>query len=1514
MRMKNKIIIYNSIIYKEILLSGNKEKHLVVGTGNDAYLRFPSDEIKYDFNVEFINDGYSWVIKCSDNICIINEAKERIRDYKIEIGEKIKIVKMTNGEEIFTCYFVHHFENQNEDYNKRIDCRQINTFRVGTSSNSTIQILSDSSINTELVMTKNGKGFRCDISNCEENVFLNGNPVRKNSIDILNHDFLSLGEFNFYYCDGWFYVSEKLPLNTGLFSEVLHMSKNHLMYPTFIRSVRQMYEIPAEKIDILPPKSYTPGTNRNLAMSILPILLSMMFMLIMRFFMGRSAIFAIYSIGMMLVSILMAIWNYKYQDKQHSNNMRNRVERYSNYISISEEKIEKLRNKEQRIARQKTPSLEEQMSFVDNFDARLFERRPEDDDFLSCYLGTGTLEADNQIEYKKQEYVDIDDPLMDYPEMLHNKYKYTSEMPIILKLKENSALGFVGVRNKLYQMLKNLILTLGISHYFNDVKFCLFIDYEDVQYFEWCRWLQNFTNEYTNKRNIACDEKSTRQLLEFLYAELSGRENNKQVNHNFEVHYVIFVYRSEMVCKHPINTFFSKAKDLGVTFVFWEEYPEFLVKDCEMRVFLSGEEYSGYIQDAKNGENIQRFTYSRVPMKDAEKAALKMSCVYVEETNLESKLTKNISLFELLDITSVTQLDLKRRWDNSKIYESMAAPLGVKSGDEIVYLDIHEKNHGPHGLVAGTTGSGKSEILQSYILSMSTLFHPHEVGFIIIDFKGGGMANQFKKLPHLNGVITNIDGKQINRSLMSIRAELLKRQELFAEYEVNHIDDYIKAYKSGKAKKPLPHLILIVDEFAELKSEQPEFMKELISTARIGRSLGVHLILATQKPAGVVNDQIWSNSNFRLCLRVQNKEDSNEVLKSPLAAEIREPGRAYLQVGNNEIFLLFQSGYSGAGIPKDELGCKEDFNICMVDVCGNRVPIYEQQKKENDTQITQLDAMVDYIELFCNENNIDKLPDICLQPLSERIIYSADNYKGKNADICIPFGYYDDPSRQLQEITELNFTQNNVVILGASQSGKTNLLQVILKAIADLYTPEDVTVYIWDFASMVLKRFEKMAHIGSVITLRDDDTMKSFIKMIMEELESRKDRLSEEGYSSYSVYLESGKKEMPQIILLLDNLMAFKELFPQYEDVFMRLCREGNAVGIAIVVTSVQTNAVGFRMLANFGKRIALYSNDSSSYGYLFDRCRIKPDNLPGRFLTEIDKEVYEGQSFVAFEAEKESDKLAEIDNFISEVNKKYKEKKVTKFESLPNIVTTDYINERVDCLPGEMVVGIDYLSVGAKKINILEHNIWGILEKEHSGSTNFMNYIVQTLFNNRKNQPVRIDIVDHINRKLDIWQEYQEVINYSYNPVKVIDYVTEISTILQERYQDMVSGNESGQEQELLVLLINSAEAYNILGGNLKVQDMYSKIVTLYKGLGVFIILGKLPNANLNFGMPPIIKIVRDEMNIFSFQNINEQRLVDVPAAIVREYAKKLETGDAYLIEGTNLSKIKTPLWENKI
>lgn len=212
-------------------------------------------------------------------------------------------------------------------------------------------------------------------------------------------------------------------------------------------------------------------------------------------------------------------------------------------------------------------------------------------------------------------------------------------------------------------------------------------------------------------------------------------------------------------------------------------------------------------------------------------------------------------------------------------------------------------------------------------------------------------------------------------------------------------------------------MILIVDEFAELKAEQPEFMKELISAARIGRSLGVHLILATQKPSGQVDDQIWSNSRFKLCLKVQSQEDSNEVLKSPLAAEIKEPGRAYLQVGNNEVFELFQSAYSGAPEKMDDTNIKE-FSFCEINESGKRNPVFVQKKKTaSGSNFTQLESIVKYVSKYCEEKKIERLANICLPPLPTMIEYPETLSKNNT---MVKIGIYDDPDNQVQEAAAID--------------------------------------------------------------------------------------------------------------------------------------------------------------------------------------------------------------------------------------------------------------------------------------------------------------------------------------------------------------------------------------------------------------------------------------------------------------------------------------------------------------
>lgn len=1516
--MEYKLIIYGKGLYKEVPLKEEFAQKVSIGTGKESQLRFQSGKYGLEFQVSFEKSADKWCMTCSDTIYLKKDNLFKEFVQYPNPGDVIMICDSETDAELFSIHFSIDFGNDCCDYNKRIDCRNVNSLQIGGLVQSTVRILQDSIAQDEIRLEKqqNG-GYLIYLEQCRYGISINGCQIKTGPVPVQNHDFFSINGCHFYINDEWLYTSENMPLDTRLYVEAVQSVKNHYQYPKFIRSVRQLYVTPEEKLEVLAPKQLPEEPQGSLAMTIVPILSSLILTVVMRGLMGRSGVFMIYCVGTMVLSAAMSLWNYKNQGKQYKERCKKREEDYLNYVAAQEVKIQELRQKEQMIARQQNTVLEEQLDFVADFDSRLFEKQKEDEDFLDCFLGRGTLEAACQVDYKKQEYVDTEDPLMDYPQMLHEKYRYIDDMPITMKLKEMNAVGFVGDRGKLYQIAKNMLLSLSATHYFKDVKYFFILNEEDKDYFDWARWLKNAVDEKAGIRNFMYDNDSRKVLLEFLYNELSRRESAGAKNRlKDEPYFVVFVYRSEYISTHPISNYIEKAKELGFLFLFFEDYAEFVHKDCNARVFLERGSNEGDIQYVENGEEVQRFCYPHITKERAAFTALRLGCIYVDEVSLESTLTKNISLFRLMNIQTVEDLNLETRWNNSKIYETMAAPLGVKSGDEIVYLDLHEKFHGPHGLVAGTTGSGKSEILQSYILSMATLFHPYEVGFVIIDFKGGGMVNQFRDLPHLNGAITNIDGREIDRSLSSIRAELRKRQELFSEYGVNHIDDYIKLFKEHKTEKPLPHLILIVDEFAELKSEQPEFMKELISTARIGRSLGVHLILATQKPSGVVNDQIWSNSKFKLCLKVQTKEDSNEVLKSPLAAEIREPGRAYLQVGNNEIFQLFQSAYSGETIPSQSVGAVKKFRVCKVDLAGRRTVIYEQKPQKDESGVTQLDALVSYVHNYCEEKHIAKLPDICLPALGFSLPYTQEGYEAETTDICVPVGFYDNPSRQMQAVTDVNFTQNHIYVVGSSQYGKTNLLQTMIRGLSDRYTSDEVNIYVLDFATMIMKNFETLRHVGAVMTPREDEKIKNFIKMMMEEIEKRKDTFAQMGLSSFGAYRESGYREMPQIIIMLDNFGAFKELFPKYEEYLLSICREGVAVGVSLVATTSQTSAVGYRYLSNFGKRIALYCNESSEYNNIFEKCRIKPDNKPGRCLLELDREVYEGQVYLAFPAEKEIEKIAEIRTYIEQTNQADTGKGAKKVPEIPNVVTQEFIKRQltVSLKPYQLPAGLNFATTEFEFLNLNVENVIGISGKEHMGANNFLNYIVGSLIRNKEQDAVRFYVIDSLEKKLKKqFTGMEQQVQYSCNPMDSIAYMAELKKELSERYQWMMDGQEERLEQEpLLVYVINAADAYTVLSNSAETMEEFKEIINRFRALKLCFLFAQLPNAGMSYGSLPFIKSMKELISVYLFYNLSEQKVADVTPNLVREYAKPLEAGEAYHVYGALFQKLKTPLWDN--
>lgn len=399
---------------------------------------------------------------------------------------------------------------------------------------------------------------------------------------------------------------------------------------------------------------------------------------------------------------------------------------------------------------------------------------------------------------------------------------------------------------------------------------------------------------------------------------------------------------------------------------------------------------------------------------------------------------------------------------------------------------------------------------------------------------------------------------------------------------------------------------------------------------------GVHLILATQKPAGIVDDQIRSNSKFAICLKVQDTEDSNDVIKRPDAARLRNAGQFFMQVGNDDYFVLGQSAWAGAQYyPSSIIKKKIDNSINFVSNIGvslKDVDNINQKKIKNKGE--QLTNIVRYMSELAKAEHI-KTTNLWLDEIPENIY--VDKLKKKYSVIkededqisCV-IGEYDDPYNQKQGLVKLNFSSiGNTIIYGNAESGKETLLSTITYDLIQTYSSEDVWIYILDFGSESLKVFRDSPHVGDVIFINESEKIGRFFDMLQRIIKERKNILSNYN-GNYNLYVKTAKKKMPMLLIILNNYESFSENYEnKYDDIFLSITRECVKCGIVFTITTSSHNDLRYRLSQNFRKKIALQINNEDDYINIFDKIgRKRPAHIFGRGLISLeDDEIYEFQT-----------------------------------------------------------------------------------------------------------------------------------------------------------------------------------------------------------------------------------------------------------------------------------------------
>ncbi|MBO9627726.1 MAG: phosphopeptide-binding protein, partial [Microbacterium sp.] len=549
---------------------------------------------------------------------------------------------------------------------------------------------------------------------------------------------------------------------------------------------------------------------------------------------------------------------------------------------------------------------------------------------------------------------------------------------------------------------------------------------------------------------------------------------------------------------------------------------------------------------------------------------------------------------------------------------NLRAIIGQSQTDAMT-LDL--RTQGPHALVGGTTGAGKSEFLQAWVLGMAAAHSPDRVTFLFVDYKGGSAFADCVDLPHTVGLVTDLSPHLVRRALTSLRAELHHREHLFNRKKAK---DLLELEKRRDPETP-PALVLVIDEFAALAGEVPEFVDGVVDIAQRGRSLGIHLIMATQRPAGVIKDNLRANTNLRVALRMADESDSKDVVDDPVAASFPPsiPGRGIAKTGPGRL-VPFQSAYAG-GWSTEEVQAAE---VKVAELRFGSIQTWEaEQAPESDSHDEDLGPndqkrIVATLVKAASQASIPAPRRPWLDDL-ERAVDIRDLPVLGDGQILL--GKMDVPERQLQEPAYFHPDKDgSLLVYGTSGSGKSTVLRTL--AIAAGFEPErsNVEVFGLDFGSGSLKSLEELPHVGSIISGDDAERVQRILRSLSRVLDDRGKRFSAANASSLTEYRELTGKAESRILLLIDGFPQFRSEWesttarmPFYQT-FMRILGEGRPLGVHVIASADRSGSVPTAVSANVSRRVVLRLADETGYAMLnAPKDVLDERSAPGRAIVD---------------------------------------------------------------------------------------------------------------------------------------------------------------------------------------------------------------------------------------------------------------------------------------------------------
>ena len=1057
----------------------------------------------------------------------------------------------------------------------------------------------------------------------------------------------------------------------------------------------------------------------------------------------------------MLATYLATGVTYVIGNRKYKRDQAEAKEQYRQTLNQVELKLSDLQESSQKALLAIDPSPVECLDRARRSDARLGERRPADLDFLAARIGLGDVAPTYVLNDS-----DLKKPPPGFDEehtkagQLVSLFDHVPQAPIATNLSAVGSLGFVGAREAVADLGRAFLCQIATHHWPSEVQLAAVANQEEAKHWQWISGLPHAARLFGGQA-VAQTDTSLVTWMRALETELQQRLQLLEVQTGFGrkaeaplPRLLVVVTDLPTDFKHPgMTLLLSRGKELGAHAIFMVPRPELVPGECGA-VVLIREGRAHYREAGKDGKKID-CKADRLGQDEVEAFATALSSIRWPEAGDVSRPPELIRLLELLGSTDVSQLPIEQWWDGEPPFGYLRAPIGRQTATAELIFDLNDKDgaHGPHGLIGGMTGSGKSEVLKTILLALAATHSPYDLNFALIDFKGGAAFNELAQLPHTVGIITDIEGhaSYAERVIQALAGEIEHRKRVLERARAafgfgrSHIDEYRKL----AVKRPLSRLVIVFDEFAEFKHRNPEESKRLISIARQGRSLGVHLILATQNIEAAIDPEILQNSTFRICLRVSQAQDSVQMIGIPDAVSLAR-GRAYFQAQTRHLFQAAYSGGEYVGVPEGS-ALREVVRV-KSDGQQERIPLPLWQSdgragpESGADQYTEAQALVDRLVSAARSLRLRKPPAVWPDPLPERLYlpvilskhlrggwdgqawqpsrpWRSDSTDEANSRVVI--GLTDRPAEQRQMIFQLDPERGgqHLLIFGSAATGKSTLLRTLVSSIALTRSPAQAQIYALDFGGQsALKVLEGFPHVGAVVTRFEDERVIRLLSLIQLEVSRRNELLRSQGADNLLDFNSRAAPEsqLPSIYLLIDGYGEFKRLTNvEVARAVASFLGGGAAVGLHLVVSATLQAEVPNDLFANVALRLAFHLADQSEYYRIVGKpseAKIKEDiehpPPPGRGLLRATPPL-DFQAALPVEGNTDEEQLSNLAKLAADMQAAWSGPRPRLVEVLPLLITVPEVSAEVqrgtDGAAPSCFIGTDYENLSPVHLNLLD-------------------------------------------------------------------------------------------------------------------------------------------------------------------------------------------------------------------